>query len=80
MTILYERERIICAGWPLLLCFNNFYKERPVKQKMFSVVKKYFIDRSRRHQEQGGTPSFYHWGLELNAHDRLAAVAKKETL
>jgi hypothetical protein len=47
---------------------------------MFSVVKKYFIDRSRRHQEQDGTPSFHHWGLELNAHDRLAAIAKKEAL
>jgi len=60
--------------------FQLFYKEWPVKQKMISVVKKLFIDRSRWHQEQGGTPGFYHRGFQLNAHDRLAAVTKKETL
>jgi len=45
-----------------------------VKQKVFNAVKRHFIDRSRRQQEQNGTPSFHHWGLELNAQNQLAVA------
>lgn len=45
-----------------------------MKQKVFSAVKRYFIDRSRRHQERNGIPSLNHWGLELDTQNHLAVA------